>query len=146
MSDPSINTSSVSFLPYKIKENEISIFLQKRTSDAPTFPGAFFPFGGETETGEDPHATLIRELQEELVYKPIHEKYVGALEYAGHTVHVYIEQVEDDFQDIVHVMEGDYGKFLTEREIYSESEVPQEMKDVIPKFFDIIRSFNVNQK
>ncbi|MFA6447807.1 MAG: NUDIX hydrolase [Patescibacteria group bacterium] len=146
MSEPGIKTSSVSFLPYKIKGNEISIFLQKRTSDAPTFPGAFFPFGGETETGEDSRATLIRELQEELVYKPVHEKYVGALEYPGHTIHVYIEQVEDDFQNIVKVMEGDYGKFLTEQEICSESEVPQEMKKVIPKFFDIIRSFNGKQE
>jgi len=142
MSESDIKTSSVSFLPYRIEGGEILVFLQKRTADAPSFPGDFLPFGGEIEAGEDPPAALMRELKEELGYAPVQEKYAGALEYPGHVVHVYLERVADGFEDSIHVMEGEYGKFFTEQEVYAEPKVPPDMKRVIPRFFDQIRAWD----
>jgi 8-oxo-dGTP pyrophosphatase MutT (NUDIX family) len=132
--------SFVAFIPYKIKGLTISIFLQKRTSDAPTFPGIFLTFGGQIEPGEDSKIALMREIKEELNYKPIHEKYFGILKNPDNTEHIYAERVEDDFESTVRVMEGEYGKFFTEQEIYAEPNVPKRMKDVLPRFFDMIRS------
>ena len=42
------------------------LLLQRRTPDAPVFPGALGLFGGQTEPGECPADTIVREIWEEL--------------------------------------------------------------------------------
>ena len=134
--------SSIAFLPYRLNGQEISIFLQKRTADAPTFPGLFLTFGGGVEPGEDPHTALLRELKEELNYRPKHERYVKALESPNHCEYIHIEHVRDDFEETIEVMEGEYGIFFTEQELFAEPKIPQSLKEAAPAVFDLIRSLH----
>lgn len=135
-----LETTSVAFLPYRISAGEISIFLQKRTSDAPTFSGKFLTFGGGVEEGEDHYSTLLRELREELAYTPTDARYLDSLYFPHHTVHIYAEQVLADFEQHIHVMEGEYGVFLTESELFSHPDVPGIVKELIPGILEKIHT------
>ena len=46
------------------------ILLGKRASTRISYPNVWDVFGGHIETGEEPHQTLVRELQEELDITP----------------------------------------------------------------------------
>jgi 8-oxo-dGTP pyrophosphatase MutT (NUDIX family) len=105
------------FVPYYRDGKEYRFFLQKRTADAPTNPGMFGMFGGGVEEGETPEEAFFREVEEELVYKPQKSSYFSRYENAHRIFHVFIEEVESDFESKVDVLEGDYGRFLSISEV-----------------------------
>lgn len=59
--------SKISILiPYKIIDNQIFVYLQKRSADAERLPNYFGFWGGGAENNETPEETLLREIREEM--------------------------------------------------------------------------------
>ncbi|MDD4662079.1 MAG: NUDIX domain-containing protein [Candidatus Pacebacteria bacterium] len=95
--------------PYKIENGIVSIFFQKRSKDAKRYPGLFGFFGGGAEGNESPEETLLREVKEELDYIPSNLDYFGKYEMPVSVVDVFITKVEEDFEEKIKILEGDYG-------------------------------------
>jgi 8-oxo-dGTP pyrophosphatase MutT (NUDIX family) len=110
-------------VPYRRSEKGFEFFLQRRDGNAPTDPNIFSLFGGGVGESEDLPQALLREILEELVYKPERSKYFAVFQRANTTFHVFIEAVGEDFESLVDVREGEYGKFLTIPEIQYSPEV-----------------------
>ncbi len=102
------------YVAYRRSPNgTFEFFLQKRDMNAPTHPGIFSMFGGGTEDEEDPRAALMREVKEELCYEPKDPLYLMKCERSVAVFYVFIEAVGQNFERLVDVQEGEYGKFLT---------------------------------
>jgi 8-oxo-dGTP pyrophosphatase MutT (NUDIX family) len=105
-----------SYLPYKKEEEAHKFYLQMRDSNAKTHPNMFAAFGGGIEQGETSEEGLMREILEELAYKPTKYRYFSRYESGNTIFDLYIEEVSDDFESKVTVGEGEYGKFLSYEE------------------------------
>jgi 8-oxo-dGTP pyrophosphatase MutT (NUDIX family) len=106
-----------SLIPYRSRGREFEYYLQKRDAHAAVNPGVYGFFGGHVENGETPEDTLLREILEELVYAPTNHRYFSRYETASGIVHYYIEEVSDNFESLVHVQEGEFGRFLKREDI-----------------------------
>lgn len=99
-------------IPYRMLNGGLEFFSQKRSLTARTSPNLFGLFGGGLENGEDIHAALNREILEELTYETQNPVYFSRYETSEHILHIFIEEVGKDFESLVEVREGQYGKFL----------------------------------
>ena len=86
-------------------------------------PDKFGMFGGGLEEGESIEQGLAREIKEELVYTPRQPAFFSRYEHATHILNVFIEEVGTDFESLVEVREGQYGKFMTLEEIESSKDL-----------------------
>ena len=77
-------------------------------------------FGGQIEENESPEAALIREVYEELVYKPRDVRFFRRYEHRNVEQYVFICEVDENFESEISVLEGQYGKFLNESELKAE--------------------------
>ena len=109
-------------LPYRWRGNVLELFIQKRCPDVTSAPNKLGLFGGGLEEGEGLLEALRREIQEELEYVPKAPRYFSRYEHATHINNVFIEEVGSDFENIVHVHEGEYGKFMTFDEFRSSDD------------------------
>lgn len=105
------------FIPYQRSGTSCMFYLQKRGENAKRLPGMIGLFGGRFEDGEDAQKALLREIQEELTYVPIQPVYFTRYEIKTGILHVFIEEVDDRFESMVQVEEGEYGKFFSLPEI-----------------------------
>jgi len=104
-------------IPYYAKDNEVFVFLQKRDSGAPLFPNHFGFFGGHLEEGENPDQTIVREIKEELDIDITGHIFNGEYDCGDWINYSYIMKVDDDFENKVTVLEGEYGKFFSQEDI-----------------------------
>ncbi len=102
---------AASLLPFRKRGNEWEFYLQKRGSEFRILPNMFAMFGGSIEAGETPEEACVREIEEELQYAPASMKYFSRYESGTAIIHVFIEEVADDFESRVTVCEGEYGMF-----------------------------------
>lgn len=93
-------------VPYYFKQNELFVFLQRRSADAPRNPNILGAFGGGLEGDEDNEQALLREMQEELEYAPQNHELLGVFETDHSISSYYIEEVAENFEDLVTVHEG----------------------------------------
>ena len=75
---------------------------------------------GRSRKGESPEAALIREVYEELVYKPRDVRFFRRYEHRNVEQYVFICEVDENFESEITVLEGEYGKFLNESELKAE--------------------------
>lgn len=106
-----------SFVPIRMSERGLEFYLQKRDLKPVNNPGKFAEFGGHVESGEEIELSLKRELKEELNYAPQQAVYFSRFELPNSIVHVFYEQVGEDFESRVTVLEGEYGRFLALDEV-----------------------------
>ncbi len=116
-------------------------YMQRRSKTAKRCPDVFGFFGGHAEGSETPEEALAREIREELsfiVSQPpaLFDRY----EYDDRVMHVFTQQVGNDFEDIVVIGEGEYGKFMDEKAALAEREFTLEDKGILLDFF---REFSV---
>src|SRR5581483_4882256 len=109
------------FIPYRIVDSQAFLFLQKRTIDAPFAPGLFGIFGGQIEESESPEAALFREVEEELNYRPENVTFLRKFEHYGVEQYVYLSEVDGRFETQITVLEGQYGKFLSQSQVATET-------------------------
>ena len=88
-------------------------------------------FGGTIEDGETPETALFREVREELDYQPSNVRFFRKYESTdiGFEASIFVSEVDEHFENEITVLEGEYGKFLSERELDAEnlSEVDRRM-------------------
>ena len=118
-------------VPYMMKDDDIFVYLQRRDKDIKIRPDWFGFWGGSAENGEKPEATMKREVQEELEYKPRGYEYLGRYEYDISTNSVFILAVDVNFENQIRVREGQYGKWLTIQESLDHPLVIEEDKIVL---------------
>jgi len=126
------------FIPYRFIDGQYCLFVQKRTKDAPLAPGMFGIFGGHIEDGESPETALFREVREELDYQPHNIRFFGKYQYIDCEQYVFVSEVDKDFEAEVRVLEGEYGKFLSESELKAEKVI--EFDKIV--FNDVFRWLN----
>lgn len=96
------NKRDVSLLiPYKIKDEEIFVYLQKRTQDAKQWPDCYGFFGGGIKNSESPEEALQREIMEEMNFMPRDFDLLGVYESEQRIRRVFILEVDDDFEKIL---------------------------------------------
>jgi 8-oxo-dGTP pyrophosphatase MutT (NUDIX family) len=96
------------------------VFAQKRSKDAPFAPNMFGIFGGEIEDGEDPETALLREVREELDYQPRNWRFFRTYKRINIEQHVFVSEVDENFENEITVLEGQYGRFFNESELGAE--------------------------
>jgi len=102
--------------PYKIENETVLIFFQKRSDNAKRYPGLFGFFGGGAEENETPRETLLRETKEELDYVPDNLYYFGKYEMPITIVEVFTTKVGNDFEKKIKILEGDYGIWFSKED------------------------------
>ena len=127
-------------IPYISKGGSFLFFLQKRSNDAERAPGGFTIFGGGVEKGETPEKAMLRESKEELNFIPINYFYVGQYSDDYSISHYYAVEVQDNFEAIIKIGEGDYGKFFSEEEIKNESKFSNNNKKILSDLIKHTRS------
>lgn len=125
-------------IPYKRIQDQIFVFLQKRSIDAKRLPGWFGFWGGGKENNETPDETLRREIKEELDLNLEGHSYFGKYEFYKSVKDFYFLEVGEDFESKIKVLEGDYGKFFSLSEIMSEEKLILEDKTVLDDFYKVI--------
>jgi 8-oxo-dGTP pyrophosphatase MutT (NUDIX family) len=108
------------FIPYRFINGQWCLFVQKRTKDAPLAPNMFGIFGGHVEDSESPETALFREILEELDYHPRNLRFLQKYEYIECEQYVFISEVDEQFEAEINVLEGEYGRFLSQSELKTE--------------------------
>ncbi len=107
-------------VPYKVENDLIFVFLQKRAKDAKEAPGLFGFFGGGTEGNETPEEALLREIKEELDFVPEDFSHFGKYELPKKVMDLFIIKVNNDFESKIGVLEGEYGRWFSEQDFMNE--------------------------
>jgi len=130
------------FLPIKIIDGTIYVYLQRRSADMVTSPNYFGFWGGGAEFGETPDQALIREVKEELgVDLDINElEFFNHYEFLGSIIDVYLYRPEEGWEKTLVIGEGDYGQWFSGAEIWDRADVILQNKvifnDLDRKLFD----------
>lgn len=127
-------------IPYKVKDGNIFVFLQKRADDAKILPGYFAFFGGKIEVGESPDQALKREIQEELGFVVRQCEFLGKYPFKDnkYVAHVYFLEVGDNFENEIKIMEGDYGKFFSEAQMTTEPMMLDSDKSIVKDLYQLL--------
>ena len=120
------------FIPYYFKNNELFVFLQRRSSDA-KHPNSLGSFGGGLENEENNEKALIREISEELEYTPINYSLLGVFEDNYSVSNYYIEEVKENFETSININEGKGGEWHKAKEVTERNDISQNTKNVIYK-------------
>src|SRR3989338_10663485 len=125
-------------IPYKVKDKKVFVFLQKRDNKAKVLPDCFSFFGGKIELGEKPEEALVREIKEELNFNL--KEYLYLCQYTSDAsilivLYVYFSKVDDDFENNVTILEGEYGKFFSENEMEKELKLINSDKKILKDLF-----------
>jgi 8-oxo-dGTP diphosphatase len=104
-------------IPYRLINGQYYLFVQKRSADAALAPNMFGMFGGGIEAGETPEAALFREIREELDYEPRNVRVFRTYEFDDYELNIFLSNVDEHFESQIHVLEGEYGRFLNEPEL-----------------------------
>lgn len=120
-------------IPYRIIENEIHVYLQKRTMDMERMPGWFGLWGGGIDEGETPEEGLKREIQEELGFDVTKYPYVlhNKYEFWGAIESVFIFEAPESFEKTIIISEGEYGKWFSAEEAYKLPDLIFQAKVII---------------
>lgn len=129
-----------SLIPYRVRDNKIFVYLQKRAKDAKGLPDLFGFFGGGVEGNENPEETLRREIKEELDFVLESFVHFKKYEFNDSIQDTFFLEVEDDFDEKIKVLEGEYGKWLSEQEVLSESKFVEDDRVVLKEFYGFLRA------
>jgi 8-oxo-dGTP diphosphatase len=130
-----------SLAPYKIENNSVFVFLQKRAKDASRYPGLFGFFGGGTEENETPEETLLREIKEELDFIPKNLKHFGKYDLPVTIMDLFVVKVDNNFENEIKISEGEYGKWFSKEDFEKERrfitgdlKILEELYEKLPKY------------
>lgn len=126
-------------IPYKIKDGDILVYLQKRSDNAKRLPGLFGFFGGGREGNECPEEVLVREIKEEMDFIPKNFTHFKVYEFEKSIKDIFVIEADDTFENGVTILEGDYGRWFGENETLNEPKFIEEDKIVLEDFYNFLR-------
>jgi 8-oxo-dGTP pyrophosphatase MutT (NUDIX family) len=120
-------------IPYRVINNEIYVYLQKRGMDMERLPGWFGLWGGGVDEDETPEQGLKREVQEELGFDVTKYRYAfhNQYEFLAAIEHVFIFEAQQNFESKVVIGEGEYGKWFSAEEAFKLPNLIFEAKIII---------------
>ncbi len=133
------------FIPYRKQGNNITVYLQKRVKNIKRLPDYFGFWGGGIQKNETPERGLLREVMEEMNYIPFGYHFFGKyifprIEKSGYSEKfAFIFEAGDNFENEIQVLEGEYGKYFTEKEIEEESKLIEDDKVILRDIFKKIK-------
>ncbi len=133
--DPTKKRHNSMLIPYYIVEDVLSVFLQRRTADAPRNPLMLGGFGGGLEDNENNEEALLREMQEELEYVPQNYSLLGVFETEHSVSNYYIEEVSPDFDKPISFHEGT-GEWHKASEVVERDDISPNTRKVILTLFE----------
>lgn len=123
-------------IPYRLVENHFEFYLSHRSKTAKQYPGNWSFWGGGIEENETPEQALIREIQEELNWKPDEYEFLGTYyDSMPNEKFIFFTRIDDSFENGIEIRESQGGRFFTRDEIKNESIIILEDKKVL---FDLI--------
>jgi len=125
-------------IPYRIENDSIFVFMQKKAEDAPRAPGSFGFFGGGAEGDETPEENMKREVREELNISPTGYSYFKKYVSERADMDAFIMKVEDGFENTVTVSEGEYGRWFSNKEAADENKISDLDKTVVQELYEFL--------
>lgn len=111
------------FTPYRIINDSVYLFMQKRAKDNPRGGNMFGFFGGGIEESETPEEALTREAKEELGIIPknfsLFKKYdlEATTHFSPAELYVFTMPVDKNFEQTITLnSEGQYGKWFNKED------------------------------
>jgi len=130
-------------IPYYKENDKVFVFMQKRSKDAKRIPDYFGFFGGGLENGENPEDGLKREIKEELNIELTNmHKFFNKYEFYGSIVNVFSLEVDKDFKNKTEILEGQYGKFMSEEDIDGEDKIIPQDRLILGNFLGLLERDN----
>lgn len=114
--------------------NEGKYLLLKRNNKVGEYKSHWAFVGGGVEKGEDPEEATLREVKEEIKYKPDNIKYFGKLFFKNRPIYVYTSIVKNEFEPSLNYENIDYGWFT-----YDEVKELTNKDKVIPNVLQILK-------
>lgn len=128
------------FVPYCFKNNNLYIYLQKRSSNSRN-PNSLGAFGGGLENNENNEEALIREMDEELEYKPINYSLLGVIEDDYSISNYYIEEVKEIFEENIKINEGKGGEWYKAKEVIERNDISLNTKNVVKMMINKLQKY-----
>ncbi len=127
------------FIPYRFFNNHFEFYLSHRSKTATQYPDYWSFWGGGIEGNETPEQTLIREIQEELNWKPDPFQFLGIYyDSMSNEKFIFFTKVNNDFEKLIKAHEGQGGKFFTIEEITYEAKITSEDKKPLFELRDFL--------
>ena len=125
-------------VPYRFVNNCLELYLSHRSINAKQYPNCWSFWGGAIEEGESPEEALVREIQEELNWRPDKFDFLGMYyDSKPNEKFIFFTKVDGEFENEISICEGQSGKFFTKEEIENEDLIINEDKIAL---FDIFIS------
>ncbi len=126
-------------IPYRLIENHFEFYLSHRSKTAKQYPDNWSFWGGGIEENETPEAAMIREIQEELNWRPDNYKLLGTYyDSAPNEKFIFYTKVNASFEKQIEIHESQGGKFFTRDEIEKEDKIISEDKKPLIDLFDLL--------
>lgn len=127
-------------IPFYTENEDVFVFLQRRSDDAPRLPGFFGFWGGGVEEGETPEEALKREIREELDILLVPSDYAFFGRHVdSDTLNIFTMPVKKEFSESVRVLEGEYGRWLSQKEVGAEK-ISDNDRAILDRFFVKIKN------
>ena len=118
-------------IPYYFKDENLYVFLQRRSDDAPRNPNILGGFGGGLEGNENNEEALLREMKEELEYSPKNHSLLGTFKTDHSVSNYYVEKVNENFKGSIVVNEGKGGEWHEAIEVIKRDDISPNTKKVV---------------
>lgn len=132
-------------IPYKKENNEVFVFLERRSKTAARLADWFGFWGGGIEAGETPEQALIREMKEELNFEPVGYKHFKEFEFGvlKSVKYIYVLAVDKTFESGIKYNEAQYGQWFNQQQIEDEKLLIEDDKTVLREFFNFLKGDNI---
>ncbi|MDD5433595.1 MAG: NUDIX domain-containing protein [Candidatus Pacebacteria bacterium] len=127
------------FIPYKKQDGEVLFFLQKRAKNIKRLPDYFGFWGEGMQKNETPEQGLLREVREEMNYRPVGYSFLDKYNFVRSEKFAFTLEVGNNFANEIQILEGEYGKYFSEKEIEKEPKLIEDDKVILRDFFKKLR-------